>query len=309
MNKDIEILVATYNGAAYLEILLDSLLTQTYSARLLIRDDGSSDQTLTILEKWTQKYPDKISLIPQAGKNLGVIGNYSELLKHSKADYILFSDQDDKWLPNKVELSVNLLKIMEEKHGKNCPLLVHTDLKVVDANLNEISPSFWEYVNLNPRYTGLNRLLVQNCVTGCTMAMNRALINKSYPIPQNVLMHDWWIALVASCFGHIQHIEQPTLLYRQHAANTLGAKRYDWIKTIKNFLSKRPRSYRTLEQALCLLEKYDNQLDKDVKATIQSFCSLKNRSFILQRKEIIKHRFFKHCAFHNFVRFFLPFRY
>lgn len=306
---EVEILLATYQGEKHVQELLESLLNQTHpNIRILIRDDGSQDQTRKILKKFENAYPDKISVIFD-NKNLGVIGNFSELLKNSRAKYVLFSDQDDYWLPNKVELSISQLKVMEKKHGADSPLLLHTNLQVVDKDLQMIDPSFWNYVRLNPSFTQPNRLLLQNCITGCTMAMNRALANLSYPIPKNVLMHDWWIALLASCFGKIEHIQESTLLYRQHSSNTLGAKRPDLFVTIKNFFYKKNHGYHTRNQGLTLLKFFEKELDDKIRETIQVFCGMKNISFLQQRKQILKYRFFKHSKFHNFVRFFLPFRY
>ena len=226
MNEPVDILLATYQGARYLDDQLKSILAQTYSQfHLWIRDDGSNDGTQEILQKWKQLYHDKITIVPTA-ERLGIKKNFSELMKHSRASYIMFADQDDIWLPFKVEACLNRLKTMERQYGSHLALVVHTDLKVVDQDLKEISPSFWHYSKLRPDLISLNRLLPQNVLTGCTMFMNRALVDLAGPIPEAAIMHDWWIALVAACFGHIGVLNQPTILYRQHSTNDTGAKRY-----------------------------------------------------------------------------------
>ncbi len=97
-------------------------------------------------------------------------------MKMSRAPYVMFADQDDKWLTNKVETSLDQLKAMERQYGSHLPLLIHTDLTVVDSKLGELASSFWKYAGLNPNQTSLNRLLSQNILTGCTMLMNRALV-------------------------------------------------------------------------------------------------------------------------------------
>jgi len=306
---NVEILLATYGGEKYIAELLESLLNQTYpNLRILIRDDGSKDSTLSILQNFAHSHPNKISLISD-GKNLGVIGNFSELLKYSSADYVLFADQDDFWLPNKVELSVKRLQEMEQKYGVDSPLLVHTDLHVVDQNLQTIHRSFWSFTKINPNFSKLNRLLVQNCVTGCTMTLNRALIHLSYPIPQNVLMHDWWIALIATSFGHIDYLSSPTLLYRQHQSNTLGAIQPNLWHTLKKVLSGQNVTCPTRKQALIFLKIFENQLDSTNKTMVQAFCHLQNVSFLKQRQLILQYRFFKHLNSRNFINFFLPIRY
>lgn len=306
---EVEILLATYEGENYITPLLESLIHQTYSnLRILIRDDGSKDSTTSILKKFTRLYPEKITLI-EDGKSLGVKGNFAELLSQSSANYVLFSDQDDYWLPHKVELTIDQLKKMEESYGVDSPLLVHTNLNVVDNRLNSIHNSFWDFAKINPNFFQLNRLLVQNCVTGCTMALNRALINLSYPIPQDALMHDWWIALLATSFGQINYIEQPTILYRQHQSNTLGAVKPNLWLTFKKLISGKSAACPTRKQALVFLDLFKDQLNPTDKQMIQTFCDLQQMSFFNQRKQILKYRFFKHLKFRNFLNFFLPIRY
>lgn len=309
MHDPVEIIVPTYQGALYIAELLDSLLNQTYSPiRIIIRDDGSKDNTRKILQQYAQNYPDKISVLA-THHNLGIMGNYSELLNHTQSNYIFFADQDDQWLPNKVELSMQTMKKMEEQYGKTKPLLVHTDLKVVDKELKEIARSFWEYTNLNPNLVNTNRLLLQNCVTGCTMVINRPLIHKIQPIPTQAVMHDWWIALVASYFGHIQHCTQSTILYRQHGGNTLGAVKDSLMRCIKERMDGKPENFQSQIQALVFLKQFGPLLDEKTKKMLEIFCNMKNASYIKQRMEMIRHGFFKHTLFRNLARLFLPFRY
>lgn len=313
MEKDslVEVLVATYNGATYLEELIQSILTQTYSnIQLLIRDDGSKDGTQEIIQQLIKDYPEKIFLLSDTKQNLGIISNFSELIHHSKAPYVFLADQDDVWLPHKVETCVKLLKKMESEFGQSTPLLVHTDLRVVDQKLDEIHPSFWEYANLNPNYDTLNRLLVQNYIAGCAMGMNRALANILHPIAKDVMMHDWMIALVASSFGHIGHIKEPAILYRQHGGNTLGAQPFNWLKVFTVFfkdvssVGDRPKT-----QAARLLEQYQDHLSVNQKQMIQAFIAMKQRSFLKQRQQIIKYGFYKHGFLRNIRTILRPFKY
>ncbi len=224
-------------------------------------------------------------------------------MAYAKAPYILFADQDDQWLPNKIELSLNLLQTMEQRYGSTVPLLVHTDLKVVGKDLSEIAPSFWRYANLNPHLTRLNRLLVQNNLTGCTMLMNRTLLKLAYPIPDAAVMHDWWIALVVSCFGHIQPLNQPTLLYRQHGLNDTGAKPYGlwrfFQQSAQETTKKAVCTSRTYDQAHLLLERYEALLNEQQKTLLEAYAQLPTLSFLQQKRKIIKHRFFKQGFLRN----------
>ena len=220
----IDIVLATFNGERYIHEQLESLLAQSYpDFKIRISDDGSSDGTLSVVSDYQFRYPGKIVLMNSPG-GLGPCGNFFHMLKESPADYVFFSDQDDVWDTDKVRLSLNAMRFLEEKHGNDVPLLIHTDLRVVDADLNLISSSFFEFQRLNSWQTSLRDLLLQNVVTGCTVVMNRSLIRKALPFPDDVVMHDWWLALVASAFGHIHYVDSPTLSYRQHSYNQIGAK-------------------------------------------------------------------------------------
>lgn len=306
----VDIIVPTYQGANYIAELIESLLSQTYPHfRILVRDDGSKDQTVDILKSYVKANPKKVFMLDEPKQNLGIMGNYAELLKNVRSDYIFLADQDDSWLPNKIEWTMQVMKKMERQFGMDIPLLVHTDLKVVDQRLKEISPSYWRYANLKPEYATTNRLLLQNCVTGCTVVINRALMNKMLPISKEAIMHDWWMALVASCFGHIQYCDRATILYRQHSGNTLGAVRDNWLEVIKGRFQRKPENVKAKIQAKCFLNQFEHLLNSQTKEMIQAFCNIKEASYISQRKQMINYGFFKHSTFRNLGRLFLPFRY
>ena len=307
MNDQVDILLATYRGAAYIEEQIDSILSQTYPHfRILIRDDASEDSTQNILERLASRYPEKICLISNE-KNSGVKGNFSELMNHSDAPYVLFSDQDDIWLPGKIESSLKLMKRNENKYGIDTPLLVHTDLKVVRSNLTEISPSFWNYTRLNPRFNSLNRLLVQNNVTGCTMLINKHLLNLSRPVPNEAVMHDWWIALTAAAFGRIDFLSSPTILYRQHDSNDVGAKKYGVTSYIRHALSssKKNNPKRTYEQARVFLERFGTRLESEEKKILEIYSGLPGLSFLERKASVLKYRFFKSGFLRNIHHLFL----
>ena len=235
---NIDILLTTYNGQAYLKEQIDSILAQSNQDwRLIIRDDGSSDNSVSIVEKYAAEYPDKIKLIIDSDGNLGANLNFGRLLEQANAGYIMFSDQDDVWLPNKIELTLNVMKATEQIYPDK-PVLIHTDLKVVDSDLNIIADSMWSYQKLSPEIgDDLSKIMAQNVVTGCTMMINRKASDVSTPIPAEAIMYDWWIAMNVARYGKIVYLSAPSILYRQHSDNRIGAKEAKNINII-NFFKK-----------------------------------------------------------------------
>lgn len=293
----IDILLATYQGGDYLEEQIDSIFSQTHSHfHLWIRDDQSQDASLPFLQKLAQGNPQQVTLLSNE-KNVGVIQNFSKLLTASNANYICFADQDDKWFPDKLERTLEQMKILEKQAGLATPLLVHTDLAVASKELSLIHPSFWHYSHLNPRMTALHHLVVQNCVTGCTMMLNRPLADLVLPIPLEALMHDWWIALVAACFGVIGTVEKPTLFYRQHGLNDTGAKQYGIRKFLneptKEKQKKLQQSKRAHQQAQVLLDRYSASLDGSKQSILKAYASLENLTYLTRLRKIFEYRFFK----------------
>ena len=225
MQDKIEILLATYNGERYIEEQIESILNQDYKNWVVrVCDDASTDHTFEILKQYYEKYPDKF-LIEKKEKGSGTAKtNFFYLMKQSTCDYVMCCDQDDVWLPNKISLTMQEMKRIEKKE---VPCLVHTDLKVVNDKLEVLGESFFVHSNLRKKFQ-YREVLIQNHVTGCTMMMNRALIEllceeMDYT---HILMHDWLAAIVASAFGKVGFVDCPTMLYRQHAINSVGAKKY-----------------------------------------------------------------------------------
>lgn len=298
MNESINILLAAYNGAAYLSEQLDSLLAQTCSNwHLTISDDGSTDNTVEIVNSFFARYPDKITVLATSGEKLGPCGNFAQLLAQSKADYTMFCDQDDVWLPRKIELTMARMRDMEALYGEATPLMVHTDLKVVDGNLKPLSDSLWRYQQTNPAVTALNRLLVQNVATGCTVMINRALRELALPIPEEARMHDWWLALVAAVFGRIGHVAQPTILYRQHGRNDSGAAPMGAIAAMGKLLMPGTRVQRTefdrhlQRQAAAFLQRYGGHLSAQDRDLLGIYSRLHEQGFFMERYYRLKYGF------------------
>lgn len=264
----VAILMSTYNAEPFLKEQINSILGQTYTNwKLFIRDDGSSDSTSLIIEEFTKK-DDRIFFVNKDSiKNVGVISSFFLLLSCVKADFYMFCDQDDVWLPSKVRLSLDK---MNQQKKVDLPTLVHTDLKVVDQNLNIINESFMEKEKLN-RKSQLGNLIIQNNVTGCTVMINNSfrniVIDKG--IPNEVIMHDWWMALVGNAIGETLFVDVPTMLYRQHNLNVVGSS-----STIKKIMGGYGRKeiinsiIKASEQDKAFIDLYHENLSKKKLETI-----------------------------------------
>jgi glycosyltransferase involved in cell wall biosynthesis len=300
----IDILLATYNGGKYLCQQLDSIINQTCSDwRLIIRDDCSSDDSPAIIELYRTKHPDRIFLLDMGKQNIGVVSNFSLLLEHATADYIMFCDQDDIWLPDKIALTFAAMKKLVAAYGSVTPLMVHSDLVLVSESLETVSASFWKCQNLDPeRGKRLNRLLLQNIATGCTMMINRRLQNIASPIPSGAIVHDWWLTLAASAFGRIGTVPEPTILYRQHADNVIGAKPWRFLDdllmlaTSEKRAETRAKSQKLLStyriQAQAFLDRYGAKIPSPLRKMVHVFANLDGFHPVRRKYFIIKYHFF-----------------
>ncbi len=293
----VTILLAVYNGEKYLKDQIESLLNQTYKdIKIIIRDDGSTDKSSGIINDFCDKYPQKISCI--SGKPTGSAKqNFAELLAATDDDYIMFCDQDDVWYPYKVELTLSSMK-KAEAGNKNKPVLVHTDLAVVDEKLNAISSSFFDYQKISC-VMPLPQLLVQNNVTGCTVMINRALKEKCGDIPLDCIMHDWWLALVATTFGKVDYVWESTMYYRQHSGNQVGAKASYGLAFIKRKLATlgevRKNYNATYTQAKAFLERYGECLTEKQYDMIKTYCEIPEMCKFKKIKTINRYGF-KKCT-------------
>lgn len=223
----VSILMAVYNGETYLQEQLNSIESQTVSDwNLIVRDDGSSDQTKEIIRKFAERVSQRVTLLEADCEKHGAKYNFFALLNETQDSYIMFCDQDDIWKKDKIEKTVARMHAAEE-NASGIPVLVHTDLEVVDAKGNTISKSFFDSANLK-KNPSTAQMLLQNQVTGCTVMINKALLsyvqNLEMSYIDTSIMHDYWLALVAKLFGKIEFLPNTTIYYRQHGNNSVGAK-------------------------------------------------------------------------------------
>lgn len=271
--------MAVYNGEKYLGEQIESILAQDADGwHLHICDDRSSDGSFEIARKYAEKYPQLITVYQNEKPSGSACANFIGMLKKTQAEYVMFSDQDDVWKTQKIRLTFAEMKRLEKRFGE-CPLLVHTEAEVVDAQLNQLKPRFTEFQGINPKCRGLNRLLAQNNVTGHTAMINRRLAKliKNAP-PEEMLMHDWWAGLAAAAFGHIGFVDEPLSMYRQHGNNQLGAvnnrSASAFANAIKNAKKIKARVTATYTQAQAFLDEYADILPQHEKNIIQAYAQL-----------------------------------
>lgn len=215
----VSVALATYNGARYLTEFLDSLVGQTMSdIEVVASDDASKDATVALMRDYVAL---PVTVIPHS-TNQGVRKNFEDAIQASSGDYVFFADQDDFWEPAKIERMTQRLRELEAVHGRDRPLLVFCDLRIVDSELAEIEPSYFLSTGKVPDAVDARDYIVSNHVPGCAMAVNRALVDRGLPIPSQVYLHDWWFMLVATIFGTVEAVPEPLIRYRQHGNNTVG---------------------------------------------------------------------------------------
>lgn len=253
------------------------------------------DRTFEIEQEFEKNYPDKIKVMRRTEGKGGSKENFWALCQEAvkmDADYFMFCDQDDVWNPDKIEITLKRMQKVEKKNPKK-PVLVHTDLEVVDQNLNSLGASFVRYRALDAKITAINRLLVQNNVTGCTMMINRPLLEKALKLSNisAIAMHDWWFSLVASLFGEISFIDQATIKYRQHGDNVVGATKVN----TPSFILQRLRGKTIfMKFFICLLCRHRNCF----KFMAMNFLIIKNRT--LRQWRGLKRK----IKLHEFIRCF-----
>lgn len=227
---DLEVVLATCNGALHLDAQLQSLWGQERRPnRLLVFDDGSSDETTTILERWCRAHPGWLQQLSPSPRKLGPRAAFAKLLQASRARYVALCDQDDVWRPERLSTGLALLRQEERKRGGNPPLLLHSDALLIDANGDALPQALWQWHRVSGNTPPLWSLALHNQVTGCTVVCNRALLERALPIPDHAVLHDWWLAMVACRLHGLIACPQKLLLHRRHGSNASGpVKRNAW---------------------------------------------------------------------------------
>lgn len=217
----ISVCIATYNGEKYIEKQLESILSNIKAEdEIIISDDGSSDNTLNIINKLKIKNSN-IKVIK--GPQKGVVLNFQNAINHATGDYIFLSDQDDIWEENKVEC---VMKYFQQHYT----IVVH-DASIINGNEKIIETSFFK---IRGSGSGILKNFIKNTYIGCCMAFTRELKNYILPIPQNIEMHDWWIGLLGEIYGKPIFIQDKLIKYRRHENNVSQMHHYPIYKMIIN---------------------------------------------------------------------------
>lgn len=262
-----EILMAVFNGEAFLAEQIDSILRQSDDRwHLTISDDGSTDGSGAIIDDYAGRYPERIAR-HRSGRRFGnARDHFFHLMGQCDADYMLFCDQDDVWYPDKLLKTRQALEAAESEWGRDTPVLVFSDQTPTDADLKPLAPSLMRYQDQYFERFDYRGILMQNVVTGGAMGINRALARLGGRCEDTgrIIMHDWWLAAVAARFGRIVYIDEPLGAYRQHGRNAVGAKDVGSVQHIADRL-KHLGDVRALliakkSQAQTFLETYSGQM-------------------------------------------------
>ena len=226
IERTIAILMATYNGEKFLAEQIDSIMNQSCKDwHLYVHDDGSTDETVAVVKNYIQRFPNQITLLDYPSQG-GACKNFLSMLGKVESPYYMFCDQDDVWLPEKISLTFEEMKQQEAKNpGK--PIVIHTDLQVVDEHLSATYESMWNFSGICPQYvkTFTDAGGHTTIATGSTMLFNReAKVVCCLHLPDKAIMHDSWLCLcVLYHDGILKAINSCTVLYRQHGSNCLGS--------------------------------------------------------------------------------------
>ena len=302
----VDVLLAVYNGEPFLRPFLDSLVAQSFrDFRLVVSDNRSSDATASIIEEYRPRLTHSILVLPQPRAFASAHANFARVTEAGEAPYAMFADADDIWHPNKIEKTITTMRKGEQKYGTHSPILVHSDLTVVDDKLRCLNRSFWRYQFIDPKRTALNQLLLQNCVTGCTVILNRSLLELGRPIPSDACAHDHWYALVACAFGNILAVPESLIEYRQHAGNVTGAKRWgaryviDRASRLYAAEGARETIGANIAQARIFLSRFQGRLPVEQKQIIANFAAIRERRALSRRWALVRNAFWKRGFLRN----------
>jgi glycosyltransferase involved in cell wall biosynthesis len=280
----VSVVMATYNGGKYIEEQLDSILNQSLvPSELIICDDLSSDNTVAILEEYQKKGLLRYSINE---RRLGYVGNFKRAVSLASAqNYVALSDQDDIWLPQKLE---SAMRVMLELEEGSKPAMVYSDLILVDENKRLLNPSFRNELGQDAYSHCLNTLLFGGFVNGCTMLVNPQMRRYFDTIPESgILNHDTWISLIAFTFGRAGMDPKAHIQYRRHSHNAtdlIGFKRKSRYQRLKKEIISAFRKNDLFEKELTSVsvfyDYFHDKLSDDQKKLIERFLKLSGRSYL-----------------------------
>lgn len=299
-SKRIEILMAAYNGAPYIQEQIDSILCQTdINWHLKISDDGSTDGTDAIIDEYVRRYPNRVQRVYSGRRFGGAKEHFFWMTEQCDADCIAYCDDDDTWRTDKLEKLRNAMRDAEERCGSDTPILVFSDQMVTDEKLSTLAPSLMRYQKQYFEHFDYRSILMQNVVTGGAMMVNRALAQLALRCvdTSQVIMHDWWMAAVAARFGEIVYIDEPLGAYRQHGHNSVGAKNVGSLAHILHKLGHIREIERTLadqKAQVSVFERiYAPMLEEADRAFLGQFARRRSGPVFYLKNRALVHGFFR----------------
>lgn len=301
----VQIVVATYNGAAFLEEQLASIQSQTYQDfRVEICDDGSTDETREIAGAFCKN--DNRFTLHENRQNVGYVKNFLMGIRRSRAEYIMLCDQDDIWQKDKIAVTLEAMQ-QEEKTAQEAPVLVFTDATNYDSKTGENKGSFHKNSHLDTKKVDSAHLFMENKCIGCTIMVNRNIQPFLCELPEEIRVHDWWLALICSHFGKIAYVEKETLLYRQHGANMIGGTSF--VAYIKKRLSaisdQRAALLATYRQGAAFVRVFADRMPPSQREVAECFARLQTAGWLERRYLILRYGFQKSGWARNAGLFFL----
>lgn len=296
----VTIALATFNGEKYLGEQLASIESQTFTDwQLVVADDGSTDSTLSILRSFGLEHASKFVFLGSRSTG-SAKANFSEVLRHLEpaTRYVALCDQDDVWHPRKLELLVQSCRELERDSFHSLPAMVFSDLRVVDADGREISSSFFQYISARPDVATLGSCLVENYVPGCAMLFNAELLRifrQGGDVTNEMRMHDWWLLLLAHCFGKVLALPAPLVAYRQHSHNAAGVrKRLRIARLIAQFRDgRRKEALLNSGQAAALLREHGSGMLIEHRRKVEAMASLADQPWHTRAKTYLRHGLLK----------------
>ncbi len=273
----VEVLILTYNGERYIRSQLESILNQlSPSDRVIVSDDGSTDSTVDIIREVSEESAAAVEVF--FGPGQGVVQNFFHGISRTTAGYVLLSDQDDIWLSDKLHL------FRERMMEVDFPHLIFSDAVVWYPESDSGRKSFWVSQNISPEHAkSLSSALFRNCVQGASMALNRSLVS-SLEYQEDIVMFDWWCALVACAQGLVDFVPNATLLYRQHDSNQIG------LNMNRSISDSWEASKRIVRQVLLFERCYSAKLGVSDAKMLKSYSKAVESGWFLRLMFLIRYR-------------------
>lgn len=305
MKDQVHIVMATYNGEKYVREQMDSLLSQTHrQISIEVCDDGSTDGTVAVIREYEKK--DARVKLHTNTQNLGYVKNFLMGIKRAGAPYIMLCDQDDIWREDKVEKTLCAMKEAEKEKPEK-PVLVFTDAECFDSDTEKTLGFFHEMSHLDVKKVDIAHLFMENKCIGCTIMMNRAVLPYLEELPEEIRVHDWWLALICSHFGVIRYVPQATLRYRQHEGNQIGGSSYGGYlkRRLAGIHKQRQALLMTYRQGAAFLRLFGTQMDERQRIVAERFAGMEQAGFFKRRFRMLRYGFKKSGWIRNIGLFLL----